>query len=136
MRKALFTSIVLVPALLLAFAAGAFIAVRSHWGTPIATVLVKNESDLKIDSVVITYTTCGITRKITYRYAEQHTSAPDTDEVQTQFVLCGEGSHITEVMLIGGRVHASKGSYIEGGSKVTERITKSGVVSEYTRLLP
>jgi hypothetical protein len=47
MRKAVFAAVLLVLALLLAFGGGALVAVRSLWGTPIATVLVKNESERK-----------------------------------------------------------------------------------------
>lgn len=136
MRKAVFAALLLIPALLLAFGGGVLVAVRSLWGMPIATVLVKNESERKIESIEISYTTCGITRKITYRTADQQTSRPVSEEVQMQLVLCGEGSHTTEVMLSGGKVYASKGSYIQGGYKVTERITSSGLVSEYTSSLP
>jgi len=51
-------------------------------------------------------------------------------------VLCGEGSHITEIAFSNGQIFTSKSFYIEGGYEVTERITESGISSAYTRTLP
>ena len=131
MRRAIFTAVALIPALLFAFGAGAFVAARSHWGTPITTILVKNESGHQIDLIAITYTTCGTTRKITYKHSEQHMTEPSTENIRMQLVLCGEGSHITEVTLSGGQVYSSKGSYIQGGDEVIERVCETGLISEH-----
>ncbi|MBU1360801.1 MAG: hypothetical protein KJ901_18850 [Gammaproteobacteria bacterium] len=130
MRKTLLSVVIGTLALATASMAGAWIAIRSHWSTPIATVLVKNETKSEIGSVVISYTTCGGLRKLTYRALEQNASRPIAQEVAMKIVLCGEGGLTTSVDLNDGRTFSSTGSYVEGGYKVTERITEAGLVTE------
>jgi len=135
MRKIfLFIAIVILP--LAVFGTGAATAVLLHWGKPIATIYVENESEKEIESITVTYTTCGVKRKLIYKSAEQHQFDTDSKRFSMQVVLCGEGSHITEIALSNGQIFASKGFYIQGGYEVTERITESGISSAYTRTLP
>lgn len=135
MRKiSLFISISILT--LTVFGVGAATAVFLHWGRPIATIYVQNEFDKKIESITITYTTCGLKRSLIYKSAEQHQFDTDSKRFSMQVVLCGEGSHITEIALSNGQIFTSKGFYIQGGDEVTERITESGISSAYTRTLP
>jgi hypothetical protein len=136
MRKALFWISIATPMLLLAFGIGAWTAIQSYWGTPIATVNVSNESDREIESVTVTYTTCGLKRELIHRLADQHAINTNPRAVSMSFVLCGEGSHTTKVVLQGGSTWTSKGSYIEGGYEVTEHVTTSGIRSDSIRTLP
>lgn len=136
MRRAILLSLLVLPMLLLVFGAGALTAIRSHWGMPIATVNVSSQAELEIESIVVTYTTCGLTRKLAYRFSEQHARDTMPKEISMPFVLCGEGGHITEVVLRDGKTFTTKGSYVEGGYEVTEHVTRSGITSEYARTLP
>jgi len=51
-------------------------------------------------------------------------------------VLCGEGSHTTEVIFTNGSTLRTKGSYIEGGYEVLEQVRESGITTQFTRTLP
>jgi hypothetical protein len=136
MLKSVPSIFLLVSAFLATFGAGAFTAARSEWGMPIANIVVKNDTDQNIDSIVITYTTCGLTRKLVYKKIEQHKSNISSNAVPMKIVLCGEGSHFTEVTLSNGNSMTTKGSYIEGGYNVTEHITLSGINSEFAIFSP
>lgn len=135
MRK-IFLFIAILVLTVAVFGTGAATAVLLRWGKPIATIYVQNESDKKIESITVTYTTCGVKRKLIYKGAEQHQFDTDSKIFSMQVVLCGEGSHITEIAFSNGQIFTTKGSYIEGGDEVTERITESGINSAYTRTLP
>ena len=137
MRRMFLSTLVLVPLLLVAFAAGAITSIWAQWGFPIATVHVKNESARMLDTVKVRYTTCGITRTLIYSHSAQLPLEPAPKKlVSMQLVLCGEGSHTTETLFSDGHILKTKGSYIQGGSVITERITDAGISSEYTRTLP
>lgn len=135
MRKiSLFIAILILT--LAVFGMGAVTAVLLRWGKPIAIIYVQNESDKEIESITVTYTTCGVKRKLIYKSAEQHQFDTDSKNFSMPVVLCGEGSHITEIAFSNGQIFTSKSFYIEGGYEVTERITESGISSAYTRTLP
>ncbi len=136
MRRMFLSTLVLVPLLLVAFAAGAITSIWAQWGLPIATVHVKNESARMLDTVKVTYTTCGITRTLIYSHTAQFRSEPAPKLVSMQLVLCGEGSHTTETVFSDGHILMTEGSYIEGGYVIAERITDAGISSEYTRTQP
>ncbi|TAK82816.1 MAG: hypothetical protein EPO09_21495 [Aquabacterium sp.] len=130
------STVIAIPTLLLVFGWGAWTAIHFHWSMPIATVNVSNESGREIESIVVTYTTCGQTKKLIYRRTEQHELNSEPTEMPMHFVLCGEGSHSTEVILRGGQTMATKGSYIEGGYAINVHVTASGIKSEYQYALP
>ena len=130
--KALF----IVAALCIAFFGGALTAVRSHWGSPIATIHVRNDSARELQSVSVIYTTCNRTSRLVFNAAEQPASKTIERDVWMKVVLCGEGSHTTEVMFTNGSTLRTKGSYIEGGYEVLEQVLESGITSEFTRSLP
>jgi hypothetical protein len=121
-------------ALLTAFGAGAITAARAEWGTSIATIMVENKTNQTIESITVAYTTCGLTRNLVYKTSEQHDSNNTPNPTPIKIVLCGEGSHSTEAKFANGKVMSTSGSYIEGGGKIIERITSSGIKSEFTRL--
>lgn len=135
-RRVFLTTLVLVSSVLVAFAAGAIVAMRSNWGDPTATVVIRNESGRALDAIRITFTTCGMTRTLIHRRSAQPLLWQDSTELSIPIALCGEGSHTTEVVLSDGHILTSEGSYIEGGYVVTERITSAGIVSGFTRTLP
>jgi hypothetical protein len=122
--------------LTLAFAAGAVTAILSRWGTPIATIHVRNETAREISAITVTYRTCDATHTLLFDRAAQRASRAVPRDVRMDIVLCGEGGHTTEVAFADGHTLRSEGSYIEGGYVVTERILESGITSEYTRTLP
>ena len=128
--------LVIVGGLTLAFAAGAVTAVLSGWGTPIATIQVRNETAGEVRSVTVTYQTCGATQTLAQNWGAQRASGAVPRDVRMNIVLCGEGSHTTEVVFADGHTLRSGGSYIESGYVVTERVLESGITSEYTRTLP
>ena len=134
MCRAILLSLLVLPMLLLVFGAGALTAIRLDWGMPIARVNVSSEAE--IESIVVTYTTCGLTRKLAYRFSDQHARDTMPKEISMPFVLCGEGGHSTEVVLRDGKTFTTKGSYVAGGYEVTEHVTGSGIRSKYTRTLP
>jgi hypothetical protein len=135
MRRFIFFALIAIPILLFIFGVGAWVAMRLHWGMPIATINVSNESERDIESVTVTYTTCGFTRTLTYRQAEQRALNKSQKVIPMGIVLCGEGSHTTQVSFSNGNTLTSKGFYIEGGYEVTEHVTASGIESEYSRNL-
>jgi len=135
MYRAILSILVLVPLLLIIFGAGAFTAMRLHFGEPIATINIKNETEQEIESISVIYTTCGVTRSLLYRQSEQRERPASDKEVLMEVVLCGEGGHRTEVVFRNGQVFSTRGSYIEGGSEVTEHIRPTGIQSEFTRSL-
>jgi hypothetical protein len=136
MLRAALKILALVSVSIVLFSGGALTAIRSHWASPIATVLVRNETTRVLRSVSVRYTTCGNTRTLLFATPDQPATAPIGREIRMDIVLCGEGSHATQVVFSDGYTLRSEGSYIEGGSVVTERITGSGILSEYKRLLP
>lgn len=130
--KALF----MFAALCMSFISGAITAVLRQWGSPVATIHVRNESSQQIRSVAVTYTTCGRTQRLVFNVSDQSEPQPTERDLWLRIVLCGEGSHTTEVMFTNGNALRTKGSYIEGGHEVLERVLESGITSESTRSLP
>ncbi len=130
MRRIAVRSIVLVTLLLLGFALGAITAIRSRWASSTVIVDVKNESVRRLDTVTVTYTTCGQTRALAFKAQDQSPPLLDFKEARLEFVLCGEGSHITEVRFTDGHVVKSAGSYIQGGYTIIEKASDSGISSE------
>lgn len=135
MRRALL-SLLLATLLLGAFAAGAVVAIGSRWGAPIVTIDVKNESARALESVSVTFTTCGVRRKLVHTLSEQSSSASHIREVSMRLVVCGEGSQTTTVAFSDGSVVTSGGSYIEPGYTVTYRVTNAGRLAEQMRTFP
>ena len=136
MRRTICLTLLVLLMLLLVFGAGAWTAMHSHWGTPIATITVSSDAGIEIESVVVTYTSCGFTRKISYKPSEQHARDVIPKEISMPLVLCGEGSHITEVVLRDGKQFTTTGSYVEGGHEFSEHVTQSGIHSKHRRNLP
>lgn len=125
----------LLAALLIAFVLGSLVAIYARWGEPIVEIVVKNESDQTVESITINYTTCGLTRKIVYQHADQNPPQTDQAEILTELVFCGEGSHQTKVVLSDGRTFSTVGdSYLQNDTTVTERVTNTGIVSEYKNI--
>jgi hypothetical protein len=135
LRRAL-KALFILAALCVAFFGGALTAVRSHWGSPIATIHVRNESAREFQSVSVVYTTCNSTRRLVFNAAEQPASKTSERDVWMKVVLCGEGSHTTEVIFTNGSTLRTKGSYIEGGYEVLEQVRESGITTQFTRTLP
>lgn len=128
--------LVLLAVLSITFVLGAISAVRYHWGSPIATITVRNDTLKKIQSISVTYTTCGAIQRLYFSVPDQPATHTVERDVSMRIVLCGEGSHTTEVMFSDGKIFRSRGSYIEGSYVVTEIVKDSGIISEYTRTLP
>jgi hypothetical protein len=131
MRRFIFFAVIATPILLFIFGVGAWAAMRLHWGMPIATINVSNESGRDIESVMVTYTTCGFTRTLTYKQSEQRSLNKSQKVIPMGIVLCGEGSHKTQISFSNGSTLNSNGLYIEGGYEITEHVTESGIKSEY-----
>lgn len=128
--------LVLLTVLSITFVLGAIAAVRYHWGSPIATIIVRNDTSKSVQSISVTYTTCGATKRLYLSVLDQPTTHAVERDVSMRIVLCGEGSHTTEVVFSNGQIFRSQGSYIEGGYFVTETIKDSGITSEYTITFP
>ena len=65
MRRVILLILLVLPMLLLVFGSGAWTAIHLYWAIPIATVNVSRDADLEINSIFISYTTCGLTRSLT-----------------------------------------------------------------------
>lgn len=97
---------------------------------------MRNDTTEEIHSISVTYTTCNTTRSLRFAANAQHANKAIERDVFMKVVLCGEGSHVTEVVFSNGKTLRSTGSYIEGGYEVTEHLLESQIKSEYTRTFP
>ena len=131
MRRSILLAVIAIPVLLIAFVCGALAATYYRLGSPIATVNVINESGREVESIVVTYTTCGHTKKLIYRQAEQRELIEPAKEIQMQLVLCGEGGYQTEVTFHGGQMLTTGESYIQGGDVINEFVSVTGIKSEH-----
>lgn len=110
--------------LCIAFASGAFTAVKRGWGSPLVSVSVENETKLPVGPITLSYSSCGVTNELTAQRL-----APGSDHI-FNFIVCGEGGYEVSATLNDGRI-LSSGAYVESGYATRERIESTGIHSSY-----
>jgi hypothetical protein len=104
-----------------AFVAGIAVSVLLGIGRGDGLVKIHNESDTRLNSVVVKIDTCGHKLDI----SAGALSAGATSEVH--YVICGEGGQTIRVTFPDGKVFASQQEYVESGYRGSVEVSASGI---------
>lgn len=110
-------------ALIVSFGAGAVTAVFRHWGQPLATVHVRNVSELEVSKVVL------ISK--TWKSTTTSELGPLVTGAQTTYMIfmAGEGSYQLRATLADGRVLEGGAGYVEAGYTNNELVHSDRIES-------
>ncbi len=91
---------------------------------------VVNAADVSIVATVLTVETCGTVTRIKSDAIESNASH------RFEFAVCGEAGYRLQVTFADGREITSGGAYVEGGYRISERVSRERIDtrSEWYRL--
>ncbi len=110
--------------LCIAFASGAFTAIKRGWGSPMVSVSIKNDTKLPVGPIALRYSSCGVTNALTAQRL-----APGSDHT-FYFMVCGESGYEVSATLNDGSI-LSSGAYVESGYATWEQIEPTEIRSSY-----
>jgi hypothetical protein len=117
-------------ALVVALGTGALVASVRGWGSPNVVVDVVNAAEVSIVATELTIETCGAVTRIT------SDAIASNESRRFAFPVCGEGGYRLRVTFSDGREITSGGAYVEGGYRISERVSRERIDtrSEWYRL--
>ena len=114
-------SVFVLIVVLAAFAAGAVTAVFQHWGQPLVSVSVANESGQELQSLVVTHESMRAKGQIEVKPPRIGA------KVLVRFFQEGEGSVLVTAKLANGQVVEGIGGYVEPGYSLSMSVTPTGI---------
>jgi hypothetical protein len=122
-------------ALVVALGTGALVASVRGWGSPNVVVDVVNAAEVSIVATELTLGTCGTVTRIASDAITSDAIASNESR-RFAFPVCGEGGYRLRVTFADGREITSGGAYVEGGYRISERVSRERIDtrSEWYRL--
>jgi hypothetical protein len=120
------TSVAVVSALAsasVAFAAGAWTAMRSGWGSRTVVANIVNDTDRTVRSIAVHFETCGGTGTV------PGGELPPGASRQLRYSVCGEGAYSIEASFADGSVLRGSEGYVEVGYVSIDRIKPDRITS-------